>query len=96
MDDNDDALVTESDWGESFVLFGDRRDEALLDAIGEALVTRALRTRGLPRSPAPGCRRAAGSGERAAHPAAGRQGRSDQLAPKAPLRCGLRRAGHFS
>ena len=44
MNDNDDAL-TESNSGESFVLFGDWRDEALLDAIGEALVLERQRER---------------------------------------------------
>ena len=40
--DDDDALESS---GESFVLFGDWRDEALLNAIGEALVLERQRER---------------------------------------------------
>lgn len=42
MDDNDDAVESS---GESFVLFGDWRDEALLDAIGEAFALERQRER---------------------------------------------------
>ena len=42
MDDNDDAVESS---GESFVLFGDCRDEALLDAIGEAFALERQRER---------------------------------------------------
>ena len=37
VDDNDDALVTESNSGESFVFLGDWRDEVLLDSVAWAL-----------------------------------------------------------
>ena len=37
VDDNDDALVTESNSGESFVFFGDWRDEVLLESVAWAL-----------------------------------------------------------
>ena len=59
MDDHD-ALESS---GESFVLFGDWRDEALLNAIGEALVLERQRERTepeAPRSPSSGGCRAAG------------------------------------
>jgi len=42
MDDNEDALESS---GESFVLFGDWRDEALLNVIGEAFVLERQRQR---------------------------------------------------
>jgi hypothetical protein len=42
MNDNDDAVESSE---ESFVLFGDWRDEALLNAVGEALVLERQRER---------------------------------------------------
>jgi hypothetical protein len=42
MNDNDDAVKSSE---ESFALFGDWRDEALLNAVGEALVLERQRER---------------------------------------------------
>jgi hypothetical protein len=97
MNENNDDTLENS--GESFVLFGDWRDEALLDAIGEALVLERQRERTEREdSLAPLRREVAelrGQVDAPAHPPPGRQGRGDRPAAKAS-RCGLRRTNSFS